>query len=514
MYMHLPVFIGSDIGTYGTKSVLVDLDGNVLAESFVETDIIVEKPGWAEQWPDVWWKAYVDTIKEVLKKANINPKDIAGISVSGLYTGSGIPVDKEFKPLRPALIWMDRRAIEETRWVLDTIGEENLFRRTGNIVDPYFGFTKILWIKNHEPKIWERIHQFMTAYHYVVYKLTGAVCIDHSSAGVLGGIYDIHKRYWAEDLMEELGIERFFFPEEINCSKDIVGEVSEEASRLTGLRKNTPVVAGGVDAAVSSLSVTALKDGDLATMIGTSMCNGFIQEELRLSKKFVNFPYVAYDLQRIYSFAGITTAGAVVRWFRDELALLEKIAGQKVGISAYVLLDKMAEKIPPGSEGLIFAPHMTIGERAPYWNPYLRSYLFGLTTYHRASHIYRAFLEGVAYAVRDCVEAAKECGIPVRRAILVDGGAKSPLWRQIIADVVGLDFIYIEGTQGAPVGDALLAAVGVGELNYEDINRWVKQSLVVKPNADNKNIYDKYYSLFRRIREDLKECFEFSIKLL
>lgn len=511
--MSAPFFIGTDIGTFGTKSILADSEGRVLAEAFVETDIIVEKPGWAEQWPDVWWQAYIETVKQVLQKSRVNPRDIGGIAVSGLYTGSGIPLDKNFKPLRPALIWMDRRAVEETELVKERIGEDNIFKRTGNIIDPYYGFTKILWIKRHEPKIYEEINKLVTAYHYVVYKLTGSICIDHSSAGVIGGIYDIHKRCWAEDLMEELGIQRSFFPEKINCSKDVVGEVTDEGSRITGLAKGTPVVAGGVDAAVSALSVTALWDGDLATMVGTSMCNGIIQEELRLSKKFVNFPHVAYDTERIYSFAGIITAGAVVRWFRDELALLEKLAGQKLGISPYVILDKMAEKIPPGSDGLIFAPHMTIGERAPYWNPYLRSYLFGLTLYHRAAHIFRAFLEGVAYAVRDSVEAAKECGIPIKRAILVNGGAKSSLWRQIFADVVGLEFIYIEGSQGAPLGDALLAGVGTGTLKYEDINKWIKSHLTVKPIPSNKEIYEKYYSLYRKIREDLQDSFKLAFRI-
>jgi sugar (pentulose or hexulose) kinase len=512
--MSSPYLIGTDIGTFGTKSLLVDINGKILADSFVETDIIIERPGWAEQWPDVWLNAYVSSIKDILKKAQIKTDEIAGVSISGLYTGSGIPVDKEFKALRPALIWMDRRATEEARLIKEEIGEDYIFSRTGNIIDPYYGFTKILWIKRHEPKIWERIYQLVTAYHYIAYKLTGSVCIDHSSAGVIGGIYDIHKRCWAEDLMEELGIERTFFPEKVNCSKDVIGEINEEGSKLTGLKKGTPVVAGGIDAAVSALSVSALRDGDLATMIGTSMCNGFIQEELRLSKKLVNFPHVAYDLQRTYSFAGIITAGAVVRWFRDELAPLEKILGQKLNVSSYVLLDKMAEKIPPGSEGLIFAPHMTVGERAPYWNPYLRSYLFGLTLYHRAPHIYRAFLEGVAYAVRDSIEAAKEARIPVNRAILVNGGAKSPLWRQIIADVVGLDFMYIEGAQGAPLGDALLAGVGAGILRYEDIFQWVTLSLTVKPNFENMKTYDKYYRLFKKIREDLVNSFELSSSIL
>ena len=511
--MSSPLFLGTDIGTFGTKSSIVNSEGEVISESFVETDIIIPRPGWAEQWPDVWWQAYVESVKKALKKGGVDPANIAGVSISGLYTGSGVPVDRDFKPLRPGLIWMDRRANEESELIKKTLGENYVFRKSGNIVDPFYGVTKILWIKRHEPKIWERIHQLVTAYGYVVYKLTGEPCIDHSSAGVIGGIYDIHKRDWAEDVMEELGIPRTFFPEKIFWSKDVVGEVTEEGAKTTGLRKGTPVVAGGIDASVSALSVTALKDGDLASMIGTSMCNGFIQDEPRLSKKFTNFPHVAYDTQKLYSFAGIITAGAVVRWFRDEFASHEKLTAEKTGLSAYVLLDKMAEKIPPGADGLIFTPHMTVGERAPYWNPHLRSCLFGLTLYHRAAHVFRAFLEGVAYAVRDSIEAAKEAGIPLRRAILVDGGAKSPLWRQIIVDVTGVEFNYIAGAPGAPVGDALLAGVGTGHLKYEDIYKWVKESQAVKPNPENVKLYNKYYKLYKKIRESLEECYRESSAL-
>jgi len=507
--MSSELLIGTDIGTFGTKSCVVDLEGNILGESFVETDVLIPKPGWAEQWPDVWWEAYVESVKTALKNAGVKPDNVVGVGVSGLYTGSGVPVDKSFKPLRPGIIWMDRRATEETRFVKEQFGEDYIFKRTGNIIDPFYGFTKILWIKRNEPKIWEKIHQLVTAYGWVVYRLTGENCIDHSSAGVIGGIYNIRKRSWDEELMNELGIPRSFFPEKISWSKDLVGEVHEEGAKITGLKKGTPVIAGGIDAPVSALSVTALEDGDLASMIGTSMCNGFIQDEPRLSKKFVNLPHVAYDDKKIYSFAGIITAGAVVRWFRDELGIHEKIIGERAGISPYFLLDKLAEKIPPGSEGLVFTPHMTVGERAPYWNLNLRSCFMGLTLYHTKGHLFRAFLEGVAYAIRDSIEAAKEAGIPLKRAILVDGGAKSPLWRQIMADVTGIPFTYIENAPGAPLGDALLAGVGAGLLKYEDINKWVKARLEVKPIVDNVKIYEKYYKLYRMIRDSLSECYDY-----
>ncbi|MCS7132853.1 MAG: FGGY-family carbohydrate kinase [Aigarchaeota archaeon] len=512
--MEAPLFLGTDIGTFGTKTCLVDASGNVLATSFIESDIMIPQPGWAEQWPDVWWNVYVQSVREVLEISKVDPADIAGISISGLFSGAGVPVDKEFKPIRPVIIWMDRRAVDETEWVKREIGVDAIFEKTGNVVDPYYGFPKILWIKRNEPKNWEKIHKLMTIYGYVIYKLTGVNCIDHSSAGNIGGIYDIHKRDWCEELMEELGIPREFFPEEINCSKDVVGEISEEGARATGLKKGTTVVAGGIDAPMSALSVTALEDGDLTSMIGTSMCNGVIQDELRLSKKIVTLPHVAYDTKKVYSHSGIATAGAVVRWFRDMLSPFEKLAAENSGISAYMLLDRMAEKINPGADGLVFTPHMMVGERAPFWSKNMRSCLFGLTISHTKAHIYRAFLESVAYALRDSIEVAKEAGIPIKRIILVDGGAKSPIWRQIMADVTGYELRYVEAAVGAPLGDALIAGVGTGYLKYETINEWVSVDRVVNPNPKNTGIYEKYYQLYKKIHQSLEECYELASQLI
>jgi xylulokinase len=484
----------------------VDTNGATLSAAYEETDIIIPKPGWAEQWPDVWWEAYCSTMKSALKSAKVDPKHIAGVCVSGLYSGSGVTLDNHLQPLRPCIIWMDRRATEETIQIKQRFGEDEIFRTTGNVIDPYYGFTKLLWIKKNEPELWERTRQLVTANAWCIFKLTGKLCIDHSSACLIGGLYDLHKHQWSEKLMDELGINRTLFPEEINWSKDIVGEVTAEASRTTGLAEHTPVCAGGIDAAVSALSATALNDGDLTSMIGTSMCNGFIQDKERLSRKLINFPHVAYDTTKLYSFAGISTAGAVVRWFRDQFGAQDKTVGEMS--NHYMILDKMAVKVPPGAEGLVFMPHMVVGERAPYWDEYLRGCLFGLTLYHTKAHLFRAFLEGVAYAVRYSIDVAQEAGVPLSRAIIVDGGAKSELWRQIFADVTNLPLQYIQAAAGAPLGDALLAGVGTGLLRYEDIFDWVEITSTTNPIPGNVAIYEKYYGLYRKLYHDTKECFK------
>ena len=501
--------IGSDIGTQGTKTILIDTEGRVLSRAYREYDVLTPKPGWAEQWPDVWFNALCETIREVIKKANVDPKDIYGVCISGLYGGAGVLLDRNMEVLRPVIIWADRRAIEEAKWIRENIGEEEIFRVSGNIIDPYYGYVKLLWVKRNEPDIWKKIKLMLTPNGYCIYKLTGEIAIDHSSAGNFGGVYDIHKRTWSYKMMEELGFPSEIFPEKIVRSCDVVGEINEKGAKLTGLKVGTPVCAGGIDAPVSALSVGALKDGDLAAMLGTSMCNGFIQDELRLSKRLINYPYVAYDEEKIYSFAGITTAGYCIRWFRDELGLLEKDISSKIGISAYQVLDIEASRVKPGSDGLIFLPHMMVGERAPWWDENIRGTILGLTVYHTRAHLFRAFLEGIAYAIRYSIEIALEVGIPLKRIILVNGGAKSSLWRQIIADVTGMELIYIAQTEGAPLGDALLAGVGTKVLKgYEVINEWLEVTEVVKPDKIRHEVYNRYYEVFKASYEVLRPLFE------
>jgi xylulokinase len=404
------------------------------------------------------------------------------------------------KPLRPCIIWADRRATDECRWVRDNVGEDEIFKVTGNVIDPYYGYIKMLWIKRNEPKIWKSIHKIMTPNAYCVHKLTGAVSIDLSSAGNYGGIFDIHRKAWSDGMMKALGIPATVLPEKISMSKDVVGEITPKGSELTGLRRGTPISAGGIDAPVSALAVGALEDGDLALMLGTSMCCGFISHKPRLSPKLINYPYVVRDMELTYSFAGLTTAGYCIRWFRDQLGKAEVSAAGQVELSPYGILDMEAEGVPPGSEGLIFMPHMMVGERAPYWDDDVRGCIAGLTVYHTRAHLFRAFLEGVTYGLRFSVETAQEAGMPLRRILLVDGGAKSRLWRSILTDVTGLTMAYISQNPGAPLGDALLAGLGAGVIrNPKAVNEWLDVTEVTKPNSSNKELYDRYYKLYLKL---------------
>lgn len=503
------LLLGTDIGTSATKTVLVDMQGRELANATVEYDVITPRTGWAEQWPDVWFNALCQTIKEVIKKASINPHDIAGYCISSLYGGSGIPCDREMKPLRPCLIWADRRASEECKWIRGKIGEARVFEETCNTIDPYYGYTKMLWIKRNEPHIWNKIYQLVTPNAYCAYKLTAEISVDYSSIGNYGGIFNPKERRFAEELMSELGIPRNFFPEKVSMSKDVVGEVTSEGVALSGLAKGTPVCAGGIDAPMSALGAGALEDGELAMMLGTSTCNGFIQDEPRFSPKLINYSHVAYDDQKYYSFAGIITAGYCVRWFRENFGNTESNLGKELGLSAYSILDLEAEKVPSGSDGLLFLPHMMVGERAPWWSEHVRGTLFGLTLKHTKAHIFRSILEGIAYAIRYCIETAQGAGIPLKRAILVNGGARSRLWRRIITDVLNREVEYLAASIGAPYGDALLSGVGTKTLKgYGVIREWLSSSEIIEPNQGSASKYEQLYRIYNKLYQVLEEEFK------
>ena len=502
-------FIGTDIGTLGTKTVLVDINGQIIASDYAGYGVMTPQPLWAEQWPDIWFKAVSKTIKGVVEKSKVPKTQINGLTISGLYAGSGIPCDENMKPLRPCLIWMDRRATEEVKWVKKNIGEEKIFDITANYIDSYYGFTKILWIKNNEPDIWKKIKYLITPYAYAIYHLTGNISMDYSSAGNIGGIFDINKKDWSIDLLEEMDIPRGFFPEKLSGSAEVVGKINTSGAGFTGLAEGTPVCAGGVDAAVATLSAGVFDEGDHVAMMGTSMCWGFIHNGQRYSKNLISMPHVAYPEEKVYTFAGAATAGGIIKWFREQFAQIETNMGSLIDVDAYPILDLEASKIPAGSEGLVVLPYF-MGDRAPIWDVNARGTICGLTLYHTKAHIFHAFLESVAYALRNCIEYGTATGMKLKKEIKMVGGAtKSELWKGILADVTKFPITCVTGGGEAAYGDALLSAVGVGAVeNYEVINDWLSFEDSIKPRSSNVEVYDAYFEQYVKIYHSLKDSMD------
>ena len=473
--------LGCDIGTTSAKSVIVDVEtGDVVAEalSFLYA-ADSPKPKWSEQNADIWIRACFDSIRKgmvVAKESGINADDVYAICISSLNPGSGIPLDKELKPIHPALIWNDSRAIKETEEVIKIIGLERLASITGNTSDPYFGFTKMLWIKNNRQKIWERTFKFATPNGYAAYLLTGTLLYDISYAGNLGGIFDINKVTWSDELLDELEVPRDKLPELIPCDQ-VVGEVTSKGSELTGLKKGTIVAAGGDDAPTSALGTGAIDDGDHNFMSGTSGCWNMIQDNRaqpwRMTTKLINYPYVIESRNKLESFGGSKTTGHCFKWFANLTDTNERRLDEDAGSSTTL------------EKGIFFIPQM-MGERTPDWNPSRFGGFCGLAGSPTRGELYRAILESVAFDLVRHESPAKQAGIQLSRTMLVSGiTAMSKVYREILANVTGYRVVYAARSGEAPGGDALIAALASKQVRDASvIKEWLRldEAEVSEPN--------------------------------
>lgn len=495
--------IGTDIGTSGTKSVLMDTSGKLIAQSLVEYDVLTPKPLWAEQWASVWLAAAKQSIKQVVTNSGVTPTDIKGIGISALYGGSGIPVDADGKEVRQALIWMDRRAEEQVQWVKDHIDLQKLSDITGNdIVDPYYGYTKILWIKQNEPENWAQIKELLPPDTFIVKDLTGNTAVNYSAAGNIGGVYDINENNWSGDLLAELDIPRSMMPDRLVDATEIVGTLTTKAAEETGLPVGTPIIVGGVDVGAANVGMGVLEPGRYVAAIGTSMNAALVSEEPIKDQGLIVWPYPYKSEKLNYNFSGSATAGAITKWFRDNFAELEVSEQKAGGRNAYAVLSERAKDIPAGSNGLVVLPYF-MGERAPVWNSDAKGVLFGLSLAHNKEHIYHAFQEAVAYALRHSIElTGQDLGDDI---ILAGGVTQSPEWVQMFADVTGYAIRTPIENAEANLGDVMLAGLATETLTLSQVKNWQVLGEKVEPDPKRHKIYNEYFALYRKLYDDLND---------
>ncbi len=512
--------LAGDIGTGSTKSIIVDIDtGRIVAESSLDykPGFIVPKehPNGAEQWPDPWWQAAKTTSLQAVRKSGLGSKDISAVCFSGLYGGSGIPVDAEMKPIRPCMIWLDQRAFRECDILREEIGEEVFGEVSGNYtIHSYYGYTKMFWFMVNEPRLFKKTKYLMTPNGYAIYQMTHRVVTDFCSMGNFGGVFDIdgydvseevlsrltrsaRRRVAAEFKDIELHTEIFG---DLVSSDDVVGGLTSEAAREMGLSPGTPVVASGIDAPVSLVATGGVTPGFNGLMTGTSWCWGILQERAKAAyaKRLINYPHAIRSRDLIYSFGGgAYPGGAVDPWFRANLG----------GSLDARQLDDLAARVPPGSLGAIFHPFL-MGERTPIWNTSATGGFFGIRHLQGAGAIYRSVLEGAAYLHKWNVEQAVESGVTLEKpTLLVDGGSKSPVWRQILADVLEMRMDFMAEFPGTPYGDALIGAVGIKEAKPNTIYSWLPQKQTVNPNPGNAAVYRKGYELFKDIYDKMQSVY-------
>ncbi len=498
--------LGIDIGTSAAKTVLFDIKGNTIASAIGRYPLYQPHMGWAEQDPEDWWQATVNTIQQVLDKTNINSHQIKGIGLTGQMHGM-VLLDKDLNVLRPAIIWCDQRTQKECEEITNIVGRDQLIDITANPALTNFTASKVMWVKNNQPHIYDRIYKILLPKDYIRLKLTGECATDVSDASGTQFL-DVPNRRWSDKILDRLEIPGEWMPE-VYESPVVSGKVSHTAAQITGLKMDTPVVGGAGDQAAGAVGNGVVKSGIISSTIGTS---GVI---------FAHMDKVSIDPKgRVHTFChaipgawhvmGVTqSAGLSLQWMRDNFGGMEQELSKFIHVDPYDLMTKEAEQAEPGSQGLIYLPYL-MGERTPHLDPYARGVFFGLTAKHNRSHMIRSVMEGVVYSLKDCLEIIKEMDVPIQDIRASGGGSRSDLWRQMQADVFNTPITTISSSEGPALGAALLAGVGAGI--YSNVNEACTATIEKVdrsyPIEHNTLVYNKYYIIYRQLYKALEEIFQ------
>ncbi len=498
--------IGIDVGTTGAKALLIDEKGKIIAKGSQEYPLLTPKIGWAEQNPEDWWKATRRAIGEVLKSSGINSADVKGIGLSGQMHGA-VFLDKKGKILRPAILWCDQRTEDECRKINEIVGEQKVLELTSNPVLTGFTAPKILWVKRHQPEIYERTDKILLPKDYIRYKLTGVFASEVSDASGTS-LFNVRERKWSKVMLDKLGIDSSLLPP-VYESQEISGRINKKAAKETALAEGTPVVGGAGDQAAGGLGNGIVEKGIVSSTIGTSGVIFAYAERARVDKAGRVHTF-CHAVEKAWHIMGVMlSAGGSLRWFRDNFCWEEIKEAKRKGIDPYELLTEKAKKVPPGSQGLIFLPYL-MGERTPHKDARARGGFFGLTTSHKKEHLIRSIMEGVAFGLKDSLEILKELSIEIKEIRASGGGARSSLWCQIAADIFGKKVLRSNIKEAPAHGVALLAGVGSGI--FENIRSACKKTIkvidTIEPVPENIEQYEKYYQVYHSLYPALKPSFD------
>ncbi|MBR1529077.1 MAG: xylulokinase [Oscillospiraceae bacterium] len=498
--------IGVDLGTSGTKTVLFDESGAVIASHTIEYPMYQPKNGYAEQDPADWREAAFTTIRAVMQKSGVSKDDVKAIGLSGQMHGL-VMLDENNQVIRRSIIWCDQRTAKECEEMTAKIGAERMIEITANPAMTGFTASKILWVRNHEPENYEKCRHILLPKDYVRFCLTGEFATEVSDASGMQ-LLDIPKRQWSDEVLEKLEIDKSLLAK-VYESPEVTGTLTAEAAERTGLNKNTIVVGGAGDNAAAAVGTGVVRDGKAFTTIGTS---GVV---------FAHTSGITIDPKgRVHTFCcavpncwhvmGVTQgAGLSLKWFRDNFCNAEKETADLMQVNPYYLMDKAALQSPIGANRLLYLPYL-MGERTPHLDPDARGVFFGLSAMHTKRDLLRAVMEGVTYSLRDCMEVLKEMGISVNDMMACGGGGSSPVWRQMLADLYTCPVKTVDSKEGPALGVAILAAVGAGLYSSvpEACDVIIHTANTQEPIAENIPEYEKYYQLYRNLYPALQEQFK------
>ena len=498
------LLLGIDIGTTAAKAALFSPDGRLQAVGQAEYIVNHVRPGWVEQDPEDWWQATCAAIRQVLANVPNGAEQVAGVAVSA-QAPTLIALDRSGQSVRPALIWMDRRAEAEVAQINEKLGAETVYQVTGNRTDAFYVAPKLLWFKNNEPSLLKKTHKLVQINGYINYRLTSTYSLDNVHAALLQ-LRDYKTGEWLGELCDLCGVKNSHFPE-ILPGHHIQGEVTPKAAEATGLRPGTPVMVGTVDGAAAAVEAGAVDLGAAAEMTGTSTVLLMPNDGSVTESAFIAMPHAIPGLHLLLG--AMVASGASLRWYRDQFGLTEVQVASNLKIDPFDLLTQQAAQIKPGSDGLIFLPYM-MGERAPLWHTNARGVFFGVSLSTQKAAFIRAILEGTAFALRHNVDVARKAGVTLNEIRSVGGGTRSALWNQIKADVLGVPVLLPKASVGAPFGDAVLVGMGLGL--YPDVSQSLRQMVKLQtryePDADIHARYSQIYPIFRIIYEQLRDVFD------
>ena len=498
--------LGLDFGTGGAKACIIDEKADVLAYAFREYPILTDHPGWSEHEPARYWETACSLIRSCLADSGVPADRIRCIGTSAALP-SLVMVDASGEPVHRAYNLMDRRATGEVRRLKEEVGEERIFALSGNRIDDHPILVNLLWERNHRPDAFARIDKALTIDGFIRLRLTGAATMHHSAAAFYGVAYNIRTRTFDPDLLAALGLKPSLIPSAFACEA-IVGHVTASAAAQTGLVPGTPVCAGQVDFNAGCISGGITREGEINMNLGTCGNFGIIHRDDAFLESMIACAWTIDSEQCFITIPTTTTGGQLLRYLRDTFSPVETAMEALTGTSAYAYLDQEAERIPPGSDGLIMLPYL-MGERTPIWDVHARGAVFGLTLSHTKAHLVRAAMESVAYALYDSFRLIRDTGRPVQEPVILnEGGARSRVWRRIITDVLNVPTAVVKSRVGAPFGDAILAGVAAGVFpDYDIARRKTEHVERMEPDPVAHARYMEAFRIYKRLYEHVREDF-------
>jgi xylulokinase len=500
------MLLGIDVSTTGAKALLIDERGGVIATTTEEYPLHTPHPQWSEQDPEDWWRGTERAVRRALASPAVSAADITGIGLTGQMHGL-VLLDKNNRVLRPAILWNDQRTGAQCAEITRLAGGvDSLLALTGNLVLPGFTAPKVVWVRENEPAIYERVAHILLPKDYIRFRLTGEFATEVSDASGTS-LFDVANRRWSSRMAELLQVPLEWLP---HCteSPQVSGAISVTAAEATGLLPGTPVAGGGGDQAAQAVGSGVVRPGIISVTSGTSGVVFAFEDAFAVEPEGRVHVFCHAVPGKWHAMGVMLSAGGAFRWFRDALGEAEIESAETRGVDPYDLLVAEAAAVAPGSEGLLFLPYLT-GERTPYPDPNARGAYVGLTLRHGKGHMIRALLEGVSFGLRDSLELIRGLGVPIEQVRASGGGARSALWRQIQADVFDAELVVINVSEGAAFGAALLAGVGSGV--FKDVQEAVAAAIrVVSRTEPGKAAaaYQRFYPLYRGLYPALKPTFD------